>query len=143
MDAVVGIYSSSVYPSLSIDDCKPEFRAPNPNGWAYWVGTSFATPIISALLARIIQLNGGVLPPNVDLLQDIINAVPAGQVTWTHLDPSIDPAGSEAGFMIQAVQCRPAEEDNGEEEVDIEVISVIQKGEEVDIEVIDVVVKEQ
>jgi hypothetical protein len=58
------------------------------------------------------------------------------------LDPSIDPAGSEAGFMIQAVQCRPAEEDNGEEEVDIEVISVVQREEEVDIEVIDVVVKE-
>lgn len=142
MDAVVGIYSSFTYPSLSIDDCNPTYPVPNQNGWAYWVGTSFATPIISALLARVIQLNGGVLPPHVDLLQDIINAVPAGQVTWTHLDPSIDPIGSEAGFMIQAAQCRPAEEDNGEE-VDIEVISVVQKGEEVDIEVIDVVVKEQ
>ena len=142
MDAVVGIYSSSIYPSLSIDDCDLTYHAPNQNGWAYWVGTSFATPIISALLARVIQLDGGVLPPHVDLLVDITNAVPAGRVTWTHLDPSIDPAGSEAGFMIQAVQCRPAEEDSGEEEVDIEVISVVQKGEEVDIEIIDVVVKE-
>lgn len=142
MDAVVGIYSSSIYPSLSIDDCDPTYPAPNQNGWAYWVGTSFATPIISALLARVIQLNGGVLPPHVDLLVDITNAVPAGHVTWTHLDPSIDPVRSEAGRMIRVVQCQPAEEDNDEEEVDIEVISVVQKGEEVDIEVIDVVVKE-
>src|SRR5260221_14606398 len=29
-DAVLGIYSSSVYPSLSIDDCKPYFLAPTP-----------------------------------------------------------------------------------------------------------------
>ena len=106
MDAVVGIYSSSIYPSLSIDDCEPTYPALTQNGWAYWVGTSFATPIISALLARVIELNGGVLPPNVDLLQDIINAVPAGQVTWTHLDPSIDSVASEAGHMIEAVQCR-------------------------------------
>jgi hypothetical protein len=142
MDAVVGIYCSSTFPSLSIDDCNPTYPAPNQNGWAYWVGTSFATPIISALLARVIELNGGVLPPHVDLLVDITNAVPAGHVTWTHLDSSIDPIGSEAGRMIKVVQCRPAEEDNDEEEVDIEVISVVQKGEEVDIEVIDVVVKE-
>jgi len=141
MDAVVGIYCSSTFPSLSIDDCNPTYPAPNQNGWAYWVGTSFATPIISALLARIIQLNGGVLPPHVDLLKDITNAVPAGHVTWTHLDSGIDPVGSEAGRMIKVVQCQPAEEDD-EEEVDIEVISVVQKGEEVDIEVIDVIVKE-
>lgn len=142
IDALVGIYSSSTFPSLSIDDCNPTYPAPYPpNGWAYWVGTSFATPIISAVLARIIELNGGVLASNEDLLVAITNAVPASPVTWTKLDPSIDPVGSETGRMIQATQCRPAEED-GEDEVEIEVISVIKEGEEVDIEVIDMVVKE-
>jgi hypothetical protein len=144
IDAVVGIYSSSTFPSLSIDDCDPTYPAPNPpNGWAYWVGTSFATPIISSVLARILELNGGVLASNADLLVAITNAVPASPVTWTNLDPNIDAAGSETGHMIQVVQCRPAEEDGEEEEeVDIEVINVVEEGKEVDIEVIDVVVKE-
>lgn len=110
IDALVGIYSSSTYPRLSFDDCDPTYPAPNPsNGWAYWVGTSFATPIISAVLARILELNGGVLAPNVDLLLAITNALPASPITWTKLDPGIDPVGSETGRMIQVTQCKPAE----------------------------------
>lgn len=108
MDAVVGIYSNSSYPALSIDDCNPTYPAPNPNGWAYWVGTSFATPIISAVLARILELNGDVLASGVDLLVDITNTVSASPVTWTNLDPSTGPVGSEPGRMIKVVQCQPA-----------------------------------
>jgi Subtilase family len=113
IDAVVGIYSSSTFPSLSIDDCDRTYPAPNPpNGWAYWVGTSFATPIISAVLARIIELKGGVLASNEDMLVAITNAVPASPVTWTKLDPSIDPVGSETGRLIQVTQCKPAVQNN-------------------------------
>lgn len=109
IDAVVGIYSSPTYPKLSIDDCNPTYPVPNPNGWTNWVGTSFATPIISAILARILELNGGVLASNVDLLVDITNVVSASPVTWTNLDPSINSAGSETGRMIKVVQCQLAE----------------------------------
>jgi hypothetical protein len=143
IDAVVGIYSSASYPALSIDDCNQTYPAPNSNGWAYWVGTSFATPIISAVLARILELKGGVLAPGVDLLVDITNTVSTSLVTWTNLDPSIGSGGSETGRMIKVEQCRPVEEDGeDEEEVEIEVISIVEEGEKVDIEVIDVVVKE-
>ncbi len=117
IDAVIGIYSSSTFPSLSIDDCDPTYPAPSPpNGWAYWVGTSFATPIISAVLARIIELNGGVLASNEDLLVAITNAVPASPVTWTKLDPSIDPVGSETGRLIQVTQCKPTERNDNVQE---------------------------
>ena len=142
IDALIGVYSSTSYPSLSINDCDATYPAPDDYGWAYWVGTSFATPIISALLVCIMEKKG-VLDYTVSLLVHLTNAVAASPIKWTHLDPKISPSEVEIGRKIQVVQCRPAEEDNGEEEVDIEVISVIQKGEEVDIEVIDVVVKEQ
>ena len=104
------------------------------------MGTSFATPIISALLVCIMERKG-VLDYTVSLLVHLTNAVAASPIKWTHLDPKISPSGVEIGRKIQVVQCQPTEEDD-EEEVDIEVISVVQKGEEVDIEVIDVVVKE-
>lgn len=42
-DAVVGIYSAEEFPFG---------QGANHNGWAYWAGTSFATPIISALIAQ-------------------------------------------------------------------------------------------
>jgi subtilisin family serine protease len=32
---------------------------PNESGWAYWAGTSFATPIISGLAARLWQRDPG------------------------------------------------------------------------------------
>lgn len=141
IDALIGIYSSTSYPSLSINDCDPTYPAPDDYGWAYWVGTSFATPVISALLACIMEKKG-VLDYKVSLLVHLTNAVAASPIKWTHLDPKISPSGVEIGRKIQVVQCQPAGEDD-DEEVDIEVISVVQKGEEVDIEVIDVVVKEQ
>ena len=56
-DAIVGIYSFSQYPMLLANDEPPnDYPAPqSSNYWAYWSGTSFAAPIISALAARILQ----------------------------------------------------------------------------------------
>lgn len=65
VDGVRGVYTAAFYPSPSKDDNLPppspqspdypEFQLPQPNTWAYWAGTSFATPIISALAARVLQ----------------------------------------------------------------------------------------
>src|SRR5579883_630855 len=55
IDALVGVYTACCYPSLSVDDVPSEYRAPNDHGWAYWSGKSFATPIISAVAARLLE----------------------------------------------------------------------------------------
>lgn len=55
IDALVGIYSSECYPALSADDVPSTYKAPNDNGWAYWAGTSFATPIVSAVATRLLE----------------------------------------------------------------------------------------
>ena len=56
-DAIVGIYSSTHYPMLLANDEPPNQYSAPPSSycWAYWSGTSFAAPIISALAARILQ----------------------------------------------------------------------------------------
>lgn len=63
-DAVRGIYSSTHYSELSATDLPPaEYHAlTNNNAWAYWSGTSFATPIISAVAARVLQRLGSSVP---------------------------------------------------------------------------------
>jgi hypothetical protein len=43
-DAIIGIFSS---------DPIPPSGSANQSGWAYWVGTSFATPIVSAVAANV------------------------------------------------------------------------------------------
>ncbi len=55
IDALRGVYSSPTYPALSADDPDKEHPAPNKSAWAYWSGTSFATAIISALAARVLE----------------------------------------------------------------------------------------
>ncbi len=55
IDALVGVYTSCCYPALSVEDVPSEYQAPNDHGWAYWSGTSFATPIISAVAARLLE----------------------------------------------------------------------------------------
>jgi subtilisin family serine protease len=64
VDGVVGVYSAQKYPRLSEDDTPEEYDAHDEHAWAYWSGTSFATPIISAVAARVLQLfkSRGVLP---------------------------------------------------------------------------------
>lgn len=60
IDAPRGVYSSPSYPGLSADD--KEYKARNNSAWAYWSGTSFATPIISAVAARLLELHASSLP---------------------------------------------------------------------------------
>lgn len=75
IDAIRGIYTAEEYPALSKNDEYtrqmsgnqvgnaprgmsteyPMYPAPNTRAWAYWSGTSYAAPIISALVARIIE----------------------------------------------------------------------------------------
>jgi hypothetical protein len=142
-DAPRGIYSSEDYPPLSIDPPAQEYDAPNDHAWTYWVGTSFATPIITAVAARILELKSkGVPIPNVH--NAVIAAAGTGITKWDKLDPLT--TGVTSGFadgpmLFAGQQCLSEDED--EEEVEIEVISVVEEGEEVDIEVIDEVVVEE
>lgn len=107
IDALIGIYSSPSYPSLSVDDCEPSYPAPNSNAWAYWAGTSFATPIISAVMARILEKDG---LGTRDMVVAVSNAVDGRPITWTSLDPATNPAsggGTEfIGRMIRVMQCK-------------------------------------
>ena len=114
---MIGIYSSTTYSSLSINDCDPTYAAPNTNGWAYWVGTSFATPIISALLAHVLEVKGK-LDYNVSLLVHLTTAfyAAAKPITWTNLDTKISSKGSADGRMIQVTQCKPAVQNNNVQE---------------------------
>ncbi len=51
VDAIVGIFCAQSLPSLSGGS------RTNQNGWVYWSGTSFATPIVSALVANAWRQN--------------------------------------------------------------------------------------
>ena len=108
IDGLIGIYSALDYPALSLDDCRSRYPIPNTNAWAYWVGTSFATPIISAVVARMLEmrLRGG-LAANVDIPSNLINSVASQQVAWDRLNPSDSSSGSAQGPLIIAVQCQP------------------------------------
>jgi hypothetical protein len=54
VDAVAGIFSAPTFPALRrpVPAIAAEDRQ-NRTGWAYWAGTSFATPIISAIAASL------------------------------------------------------------------------------------------
>ncbi len=91
IDAPRGIYTANFYPALSASDPLP-MQSPPPVSypeyvlspavtWAYWTGTSFATPIISALAARVMETQ----PPVGDSVrQTLLNAAPS-QVDWINL----------------------------------------------------------
>ena len=109
IDALCGVYTNSAYPALSGNDhypplspevvpqgtTYPHYMPSNSSTWAYWSGTSFATPIISALAARILQ---GKQPKDVDVRQAIIDAAKE-ETKWTGTEK-----GDVSGPMIMASQ---------------------------------------
>jgi hypothetical protein len=124
LDALRGIYSSVEYPPLSVDPPAQYYVAPNDHAWAYWVGTSFATPIISALTARILE------GPVLGSVHDAIISAATGVTQWDNLDPDTTgvASGSTTGSVLWAVQqCvdEDDDEDEEEEEVDIEEVRVL------------------
>jgi len=113
IDAPYGVYTASEYPALSIDDHPLTYPAPNPNAWAFWSGTSFATPIISAVAARVLEKISPGLPSNLRVAQTqwaITNATGQQQVLGVSLpvQPEFSAGGVSVG-MLQAVQCHPAD----------------------------------
>jgi Subtilase family len=101
-DAPVGIFSSVEYPPLQVDPPDQYYTAPDNRAWAYWVGTSFATPIISALAARILEG-----PVSGNIPQVILNAA-TDTTKWDRLDPSTDGSSTATGNMLTAIQsCVP------------------------------------
>jgi subtilisin family serine protease len=131
IDGLIGIYSSLSYPALSLDDCRSTYPVPNANGWAYWIGTSFATPIVTAIASRVLELNlRGKLSPIVvnvpsTVTNTIINSIARRQTIWDDLNPNVHPMGSASGNMILAVQqCLPAETEDEDEDMQINVTVV-------------------
>jgi len=121
IDAVIGVYSSPTYSKLADQDCQLSYPAPNPNAWAYWSGTSFSTPIISALVARLLQ---GLNVSNVPSSQQIIATVNSSVVTSQSLPRNVE-LGNVS--VLRAVQCKPPRyegEDEGTEEVEINITEV-------------------
>ncbi|GAC1624287.1 MAG: hypothetical protein NVS4B7_15100 [Ktedonobacteraceae bacterium] len=99
IDALCGLYTAPQYPALSRNDPESEYATPNSKGWAYWSGTSFATPIISALAARVLQ---GHDSNSIDVRQAILNAA-MDEVMWTGV--GIENSSEDIpGPLIMAVQ---------------------------------------
>jgi len=118
IDALIGIYTSLSYPALLLEDCRPTYPVPNAHGWAYWSGTSFATPIIAALVARILQYRlenpvGPLFLPTIGIPQALTNASATTQINWDRLEPD---SGIGPGCMLLAVQCTSKESDDDDDD---------------------------
>ena len=106
-----GIYSSVEFPPLSLDPPAQYYTSPNDHAWAYWVGTSFATPIISALAARVLEAGGGI--------PDILKAA-SDTTQWDRLDPSLDGGSTATGNMLIAAQhCVHKDRDDKDDEEEV------------------------
>ena len=100
IDALCGVYTAAQYPALSKNDPVSVYPVPNSNAWAYWSGTSFATPIISALAARVLQGQDSKDPKSIDVRRVILDAA-SRYVMWT----TVGEDGKDIpGPMIMAVQ---------------------------------------
>ena len=92
IDAIRGVYTAPLYPALSETDVLslhspapvsyPEYQPAPAITWAYWMGTSFATPIVSALAARVLETQ----PSVGDSVRQTLRAAAPSQVDWTNLD---------------------------------------------------------
>ena len=108
LDAPCSVYSGSLYPALSMNDkypppsppppAYPEYPAPDGSAWAYWAGTSFATPIISALAALLLE---GQAPKTVAVRNMLATSLATQQTAWAGLAPDTAPVN---GPTIMATQ---------------------------------------
>ncbi|MFL5629306.1 MAG: S8 family serine peptidase, partial [Ktedonobacteraceae bacterium] len=134
IDAPIGLYTSPFYPALSIDDPQATYPAPNASGWAYWIGTSFATPIISAIAARTLELNPPpTVPPNQPMAAPIIAPAATRQTNWTNLTAMTNSPGGGThtnaapdamGPVVWAVQCQPGAGEDEDEDENAEIIVI-------------------
>ena len=131
IDGMIGIYSALQYPALSVEDRIASYPVPNAHGWAYWVGTSFATPIISALAARVLEATAReTLSPHVAVQQAIVVQGATRHVNWDRLAPAahgnVDMLVGNAVWAEQ--KCKPTTvghaEGEGEEEVEVNVTEI-------------------
>jgi len=124
LDAPRGIYSSVEYAPLSSDPPEQYYSTPNDHAWAYWVGTSFASPIISALAARVFELEELSLLTT-SVRQAIFDAASA-TTKWDRVAGA--GGGLVPGNMLKAVQycaARDRDEDEDDEvEVNIQIIEI-------------------
>ncbi len=122
IDALIGVYSSPNFPKLAgprppdpnppgeyAGDCQDTYQDTNPtlgprSCWAYWLGTSFSTPIISALVARILE---GTSASNVPSSQQVIAKINSNEVITNPPLPVNDELNA---IVLGAVQCQPKEE---------------------------------
>ncbi len=111
LDAICGIYSAPVFPALSKNDHYeiaapdgdyPEYIAPRST-WAFWVGTSFATPIISALVARILEANEPSQADNADI-REKVRAATKDTTTWTGVEDYEDMDGGDMDGPVVMVK---------------------------------------
>src|SRR6266567_457329 len=135
-DMLRGIYSSVEYPPLSADPPEQYYTAPDDHAWAYWVGTSFATPIISGLAARILEKKK--TTPILGSVRDNVLRAASGSTAWDRLSSSPGGAATGAGGdititqtgrVIRAMQqCwsidRDDEGDEDEAQVEIEITEI-------------------
>lgn len=109
-DGVIGVYSNTSYPKLSATDpAPPDYDTPpDNNGWAYWSGTSFATPVISALAARVLQARRENVISSAYSVQDTITTA-AGQQAILASGVTLK-NNTDFGYnvtVLKAVQCQP------------------------------------
>jgi hypothetical protein len=98
IDGLRGLYTAWFYPALSMNDAPqpapgkqptgddyPKIDPPpNHNAWAFWSGTSFSTPIITGLAARILQTQA---VPSIDVRQEILNLAHGQVIPWSPFSP--------------------------------------------------------
>ena len=111
LDAVRGVYCSPTYPALSKDDkypasssqplTYPEYPAPDASAWTCWAGTSFATPIISALAACLLE--GQQKPHTMNVRQMLKDSAATQQIMWAGL-ASGAPVSGPAIMTVQEFQ---------------------------------------